>query len=89
MRDERALAKDKDLLLKWALATIWLSVMAFLVYINNCQQQIMHDNGEIKASMAMLMERTLALKADVSSLKSDNAFQQQEIDELRATSHKN
>ena len=85
--DEReSFGQSKDYLLRWALVTIWAGTVAFMFYINSCQQQLLKDNADIKAGIATLMERTTNMKSDVAGLKSDNAYIQQEIDQLHTLS---
>lgn len=81
--DERELRKDKDNLLKWALVTLWGAAIAFLYYINNCQQQILQSQADIKASIAVLVERTTTLRSDIDGVKTNQAYLQTEIDNLR------
>lgn len=82
--DERGFNQDKDALLKWALFLISSSALGFLYYINNCQQQILKSQSDIQASIAVLMERTTTIRAEMDGLKTNQSYMQSEIDTLRS-----
>ena len=75
--------QDKDILLKWLLATMSATGLGFLWYINGRQQDSAKAQAQMQADIQVLLERTTNLRSDQENTRINEAHLQAEIDDLR------